>query len=153
MSYDRVTAIHEAGHTIFRLHFGFKIAYTTVIPEGGQLGLTSAILPRSHNARILEDENRMQEFMTVLAGGLAEEIAFGIRPRNDEGDNTVLRLLRTVAIEPKEAKRIEAEAVVAARQLLKDKWSDIERLADALVQGGRLTGDKIEELLRASRAS
>jgi cell division protease FtsH len=82
----RVTAYHEAGHTLVGMHLPYTdpIHKVTIIPRGGALGVTQT-LP---NEDMLNMSNeRAQNFIAFLMGGrCAEEIIFGQRTNGASND-------------------------------------------------------------------
>ncbi len=73
----RVTAYHEAGHTLVGMHLPYTdpIHKVTIIPRGGALGLTQTLPDED---RLNMSSERAENFIAFLMGGrCAEEIIFG----------------------------------------------------------------------------
>jgi cell division protease FtsH len=82
----RVTAYHEAGHTLVGMHLPYTdpIHKVTIIPRGGALGVTQT-LPNEDMLNMSGD--RAENFIAFLLGGrVAEEIIFGQKTNGASND-------------------------------------------------------------------
>jgi len=171
-----LTAIHEAGHAIGWL-FGGNIKYAihkaSIIPRSHSLGVIYAV--ELHESHKFVEEDLRAKIVMMLCGGLAEQ-AFGFGkstgPSSDLEHARELayqmvviygmseelkyisykdidhRLPNNIATQVhKEVKQIIDECYDKAQDLVEYHKSEIEKIAQLLMEKGTVLGDEIYKLL------
>ncbi len=77
------TAVHEAGHAIARLHFGYKIDAVILSPSGNVGG---RVLGGTGPDILVTREDLIARCVTILAGRAAEEVILGAPSIGSGGD-------------------------------------------------------------------
>lgn len=130
------SAVHEAAHAVVACGFGHPLESVRIRPTGLT---TLASLDRWQPG---------QELYFRLAGSVAEEIAFGSGELLGSDRGWVDRIAdRMTGGTLDEIDGLIEAGRTVVRKLLGEYWSDLERLAAALLTHGSLTGARVAELL------
>jgi hypothetical protein len=167
-------AVHEAAHCVVALLLGVPVGGARLCTDGS--GLTwygEEPPPENIHHPISVEERRAflreafgephgsfswlrDQILVTLAGYAGEQIKYGHTVSNQGGGTDVLTAeIMAEAVTYSAAGRrgflryCEAEAY----GLLKQYWGLVERLADALLASGTLTGAEIRELCEAAKAA
>lgn len=125
----RRTAIHEAGHVVAAMHFRHLIGDVSIIvdPDLGRLGFSAS-----------EDSHDPDEQVIVLYAGLAAERL--IRPETQVEEGSWDDYERASQVHGLDAPPPHLEQ--AAANLVAERRSAIEALAQALIERQTLKGDE-----------
>jgi ATP-dependent Zn protease len=157
------TAYHEAGHAFADWKFHFKIKQLTIVPGDGSLGTatTKYFQFRQLEYGRLDDGKRIGRYhdriVTLLAGEEAQRRfdPKSIRKHHGAGDNdSVKELLMRLHPDAEEECRYAFRYLLArTRNLVSDRrnWRQIEDPAKALLERRTLTGEKVNDVIQASR--
>jgi len=145
MNTSRITAIHEAAHAVAVIRCGLVFDSVTAIPDD-ELELDGAL-----NWTELHDEVGLSMpvealAMVSLAGPCAEARLRRLRPDRVFAGVAALDDRESVA----QLGLSETQFVTASRDaldLVERDWALIERIADALEEGGTLSYDDVEALM------
>jgi ATP-dependent metalloprotease len=174
------TAYHEGGHTLVGIYTkGFNDVHkATILPRGHAAGITF-FLPHEehHHTR----KQYMRQLQVYLGGKMAEEIVFGADNVADGASSDIqgatqmaYNMVTTcgfsdvlgnvdfksnydmVSPETKrlidnEVRRLLDEAKASARDLLRSKRPELDRLANALVQYETLDKDEILKVIKGEK--
>ncbi len=151
----RTTSVHEAGHAVVALHLNHPIREVSIIPddEAGSLGhvlfrpLSPALRKAIHVGYLTPSQRlRLEEWaVIILAGGLAEKRVRG--RHNHVGARADYEEVASTALNTSGGGRV-ADAWVAycgarADELLDVYWSQVEKLAEALLEHQKLSGKEL----------
>jgi Peptidase family M41 len=129
-------AYHEAGHAVISMKLGYRCLYVTIIPDGDRLGHVCCEDPLfgEHNDKI------KHALKVLIAASLAESKHIGSRTWGDADDRVKATNLALLAAD-RDTERAEAlinEMIDEARKLVEQHWPDIEKLAEQLLEEGRV---------------
>jgi ATP-dependent Zn protease len=160
MSVESAAAHHEAGHAIAALVQGGRVTRAVCVAD------ESVVRTRFRVGRTPQQEAEMlwQQAITDLAGPLAEMRRLRAVAWASDEQNAVRRVRDIVTLKNgldedapltpalrAEVDRLLDEAHIRARQLVRQHWSEIERVAAVLAHGEPLTGEDIDALLLGER--
>lgn len=175
----RIVAVHESGHTITAMSVGEydQVRKVTIVPRGSAGGVTlfepsqdrvdSGLVTRAY----LENQ-----LVVALGGRAAEEIVFGEGniTNGASGDmQHVYNIAKTMIVRygfseslgniswedysPQTAEKIDEEmrsmvekAYKRSKNIIKNKYGDLQKLTNALLERETLDYDDIKELLKTS---
>ncbi|KAG9188942.1 ATP-dependent metalloprotease [Alternaria panax] len=171
------TAYHEGGHALVGLFTqGFNTVHkATILPRGHAAGITF-FLPQEdhHHTR----KQYIRQLQVAMGGKMAEEIVFGADNVADGASGDIQQATslaynmvtacgfsdklgnvdfksnydmvspETKRLIDDEVRRLIDEAKMSARNLLKEKRKELDRLADALVQYETLDKDEILKVIK-----
>lgn len=174
------TAYHEGGHTLVGIYTkGFNDVHkATILPRGHAAGITF-FLPQEehHHTR----KQYMRQLQVYLGGKMAEEIVFGADNVADGASSDIQGATQmaynmvttcgfsdvlgnvdfksnydmvspdTKRLIDNEVRRLLDEAKASARDLLKSKRPELDRLANALVQYETLDKDEILKVIKGEK--
>jgi len=131
-------SIHEASHAVITLHFGIAIRDVAVARSGGLIRFSADL-----------DDPETEVFIR-LAGEVGECLAFGFL--DDEASSREDRAFAyqaafQVTRDVDSAIRLEHDSRAFVRQLLADRWMDVEHVAIALLERGHLSGAEVAVLV------
>jgi hypothetical protein len=135
---EKALAYHEAGHAVAMTCFGIEIAYCEFHPGEDEHGSTEPAEGATANGR--------QRLAIAWAGPLAElkvDPFAHVVASDQEAIKAALHDFRGTIVDMIDE---VSEAAVAAHELVEREWSYIERVGDALLEHGRLTGDQVYAL-------
>ncbi|HEY6675950.1 MAG TPA: hypothetical protein VIZ87_04125 [Terrimicrobium sp.] len=129
-------AYHEAGHAVISMKLGYRCLHVTIIPDGDRLGHVCCEDPLfgEHNDKI------KHALKVLIAASLAESKHIGSRTWGDAEDRVKATNLALLAAD-RDTERAEAlinEMIDEARKLVEQHWPDIEKLAEQLLEEGRV---------------
>lgn len=168
----KATAYHEAGHAVIARIFSMPVKYATIKPTSDSAGHVS-INAIGHKVRGKEAQEN--SIVVDFAGALAELEFFKRRARSEAdafipnreiaagagGDNKgiknkgyelvgePLRDGRMLVYKP-DYKSLRLELKRRARQLVREHFTAIERVAEELIAHEMLSGEQIDEIIAAS---
>lgn len=87
MNVDRITAVHEAGHSVIAAQFGFEIAHVVVHPPGAHADELGHCKVASWRADLNRDPHRAVVYL--LCGGAAETQLTGRTSPRDASDRAL----------------------------------------------------------------
>jgi ATP-dependent Zn protease len=151
----RSAAYHEASHAAILRDHGVKVVEVSIEWKfggfgPGALGRTARAVDYSLFERV-EVETR-----NALAGRIGEQIARGLRPAmrlksylgtDREGIEHGLKRLIGFRCDETRAAWLRLQWLIT-RDVLSTRWSEVEKIAAALLERERLTGEEIERLLK-----
>jgi len=171
----KLTAFHESGHALVSLHIegAHPIHKATIIPRGATLGM---VAHRPEDDQYLLSQQQMMASIAIFMGGCAaEELVFGTdnvttgASSDLEKATTIARSMVTKygmsdrvgkivrdtnAASPEirqaidlEIQRILNEQYEVASNILQQHRSELDQLAEALLEHETLTGEEIKLLL------
>lgn len=158
----RGTAVHEAAHAVAAIEFQLGFHYVTVAPDDDSLGhirwtsaLSRMLYRFSDDARewpSARDEVRLGYYLSAcLAGNEAEKRLKGrydhVGARGDH-KSVVDATSRYCGSLRQEEAFIEWRRQAAA-DLVELRWTEIVRVADALLERGRLSRQQVESVMWA----
>ena len=158
----RVTAIHESGHAVLAamLPAGGDIAEITIESRWGILGsLTRA--PAAEGLSNAERRARKMAELVIAQGGLiAEELILNEDKKSDAmtadikaAEMIAFDLLGGAAANLSAAeadagvRRLMTDAERRARTMLAARGAEVERLADILLESGKLSGEQVAAII------
>ncbi|MCP9259276.1 ATP-dependent zinc metalloprotease YME1L1 [Dirofilaria immitis] len=164
---NRITAFHEAGHTLVSIYtkHAVPVHKVTIIPRGGSLGHTS-MLPKKDEYHVSRAQ-MLAQLDTLMGGRVAEELIFGpekvttgaaddlrkvgLRIAEDESKSLIadnqLSLSLSEMID-KEISRFLKESYERAKDILIKHKKEHELLAVALLEHETLSIEEVKELLQ-----
>jgi hypothetical protein len=153
----RATAYHEAGHAVVALFLHHRLREVTIVPDPteGSLGMC-----RSNPVRMPHDPGggtipqrvitwREESAMVCLAGREAQRQHAGRMPRVGHGpDYTIaLKLLADITSDEVELRLWWRLLEHRTRKLVRFRWTQIEKLARALLERRTLPGIAVRDLV------
>jgi ATP-dependent Zn protease len=126
-----VVATHEAGHAVCALAVGARVDLLTIEATERFAGVVAG---QTHF-----DDSGLQpsELAVVWLGGRAAQLRVST---NDLGCGNDLQFVRELCAQPGVSFGV---AVEAANRIITERWAEVERLADALLQRGTLTAPEL----------
>jgi Peptidase family M41 len=129
-------AYHEAGHAVISMKLGYRCLYVTIIPDGDRLGHVCCEDPL-----VVGLDDKVEHALKILiAASLAESKHIASRTWGDADDHVNAINLALLATD-RDTERAEAlinDVIGETRKLVERHWSDIEKLAEQLIVGGRV---------------
>jgi ATP-dependent Zn protease len=146
----RAVAFHEAGHAVVAYRLGVEVEYVTIVPDHfARAHVALGDLFWAHG-RGSDRANLERAIKIDLAGPLAEVRALGRRRggRTDyERASGLARYLAGAAGEREFLRHMERRI----RALIECYWSEIERVAAALLERDELRGAEVKDVIEAPR--
>jgi hypothetical protein len=153
----RARAIHEAGHSVIALDAGFKLEYVTLWNSVGDSGLVVDGLSSYnwlHQHQINPVDCLRRRTIAVFAGVLAVEAVCGdydawssFRLQTDDLSKLEEILNSSGMCNETEADQWQKETWKECQKLVESRRGAIQRVAEALLRKGTLSGDEVEDLL------
>jgi ATP-dependent Zn protease len=142
-------AYHEAGHTVVAHSLGIGVERVSIVEDEDSLGISRSPLREGFDYYLDEDADEYlgKHLVVCQAGAVAEEILTGQLPELEGNDRegTVEILIRISDPENNVAKH--QESMDRAREILRDNWPKVQRLAAALLKHRELSAEQVEDLL------
>jgi hypothetical protein len=143
-----VIAYHEAGHAVIANALRFKVHSVTIVPAVDSSGKVK-IGGRPPECCGLRDIKHPIRFIVPrLAGPLAQKRyrPSSYRHRHGEDDHRYIKkIAQDVCRSDEEADALLRWLRLCTNNLIDQKWHQIERVAAALLERGRLTAPEIEQ--------
>jgi hypothetical protein len=143
---DKLAAYHEAGHTVMVLDSGMAFHSVSISPMNSACGS----LKGCRNCATVDDA-----FRVIMAGYVAcrilchrSELPAGFARTGTEGDfRKIVWLAKRTGRKPSE---VDDQWLWTLRRLLQPLlWRQVERVAEALLEKGRLTIRDVQDILSA----
>jgi hypothetical protein len=139
------TAYHEAGHAVVAEHVGVNVGLVSVVPDGQRLGFMRQALPVPP---VMTPKETRAYISVVLAGGLAEAIhRYGPElaslehvPRTSTDFRRARAAVARSASNGVQFDLLLEDIATDVLQLLRERWNDVQLIAEALLAGGTLDG-------------
>jgi ATP-dependent Zn protease len=156
LSADRLTAYHEAGHAVMAHLCGQRITEVEIVGDDEHSGSVRSL--RFPAERSSEPDPTTptapleRRLLCTIAGMVAESIVGG-DDRWDEGAEDLelaVRLAMQIVDDCEKVLPFLEAAREHAEDLLRGRWSEVERLASSLMNKRRLTGDEVRCLLNSA---
>ena len=147
---QEVTAFHEAGHAVADHWHSFPIEEVSITGGKGAVRLTGRkTISMSAAAAVVQRETQIREMICLLSATHAVRYFFGVP--DDRATRDRERALE-LALKLNEGDAQDAELLMAwcdhcAKNLVKGEAKQIHKLAFALLEFDRLSGDQVCELL------
>ena len=150
------TAYHEAGHAVMALIVGRHITLSTIESDGKWLARTEledTVEPPPDTPEW--DRWNEDEIMVKCAGFVAEEKCVGsaiclpVRLAAHPGDES-LYIARRKYPEPRTCNDYLYRMLARTKERIAQRWADVEAIAAAFEQHGRLGGAEIDRVLQPS---
>lgn len=157
----KATAFHEAGHAVIAWRFRLKVRSATIVPTIGTSGEVASASPLrgihlDHDGSDRAHQRAETAIIVYLAGPAAQRRhsphswrSYHGRIDHSAAADLALRLNGSVEVTNAHLKYL----VIVARDMVAASWAHIERVADALVERGTLTGDEVAALGRPATRS
>ena len=132
------TAWHESGHALMAKMCGVSITKVAIVEEkDGWRGYCS----------YYKSGTQKYDAMILLAGELSEQ-KYNFDPNSLRSTNDYFRCYKLLdgKLELLNLYKDETEAI------LNSNWADVEIIASALLEDGSLTGEQVEDVLRATHS-
>jgi hypothetical protein len=147
----RLIAHHEAGHCVAMLAVGAAIGRASLEPSA----VTYAVR-RTWSGRFDSGAERMAaaRFIKIALSGPIAEACFAGRRADAEACRTDITDARRLALGIGGGSRPAARAFLLAvyaeaSELIPSRWTDVEHVAELLLEHGAMSGAEIEEAVRA----
>jgi hypothetical protein len=141
-------AVHEAAHCVACWVLNIRIEIVELYKAGG--GTTRAHLFR--NAKSPETYDEADRALTVLlAGGCAERHLYGRAELHQHDLELVDSMLAPFGISPDAERAWRKRCRREAREIVEANFNRVEKIADALMQRGTLTGGDVARMLGPSK--
>jgi ATP-dependent Zn protease len=142
------TAYHEAGHVVMAIDGGLIFEYVTIIENDSALGHVS----RGKTERTVDDIPVCEipnEVAFLMGGILAEENTKDELLIGSKDD--MLAIAKLVKLRITEEEVVYSEYIkrilIRTEAIIKTRWSDIEKIATALMEKKTLTYKEVAELV------
>lgn len=142
-------AYHEAGHAVAAHALGVEVEGVSIVEDEGSLGRSTTPLPENFDLSgegadaVLENH-----LITGVAGAASEELLTGelseLTGKDLEG---VVELLMSLSDTGASVKVDSEEALDKAKSILRDNWSSVQALAEALLEHEELDREGVLEVL------
>lgn len=152
------TAYHEAGHAVAATILGLTFTSVTIEPDEDSLGncIHPSVFGYEYRG-IRERKKIVRECIIVSYAGLQAEKIFNPKAeewRSGEDKDSAFNLSREFCVLPKGCSCVGDEAHIEflgklqreARHLIRQHWSFVSTVAEALLNAKTLTGDQVEEI-------
>jgi hypothetical protein len=132
-------SIHESGHVVAARALGIEVSDVRISETGGLTNLPGLMA------------DPVREVAVRAAGEVAEVLAFG-SPHADAASSREDRAFAYQAAfeatrDAGDAIRLEHDSRAFVRELLSDRWVDVEHVALALLERGQLSGAQVADLV------
>ena len=147
---DEATAYHEAGHAVVALALGRQVHQVSILPNRDRLGVCEF---RKPNFRPSEDWIE-REILISLGGIAAEARHTGIHAWESAGrDIQYVQQLAAERAGERRAERYTSRMLSKAEHLINrdENWRAIERIAQALLESGSISGRAARHFFDESR--
>jgi hypothetical protein len=146
---EQLVAIHESAHAVLAYRYRIPITSISLVPREEYSGITR------FDSSGIEQKDELNCVSLLLAGELAERMAWGLEPRvnwfaadtSDDGDLDKARHFCDKQPDPLWARRVAAMKSHTALML---GWSPVQALADELERRKVLVGAQVDEILRSA---
>jgi hypothetical protein len=152
------TAYHEAGHAVADWKLGFKIRQVTIVPKGGAAGSVTGLktLRISYGGGVKgESIGRYHDRRTACRRGSTASIQAARRQKYQLASDYTAAANFLLSLHGEEKERDCAVKYLRARtrNFINNtiNWRIIEDLAKALLERRTLTGEEVNDVLRASQ--
>lgn len=147
------TAYHEAGHAVITRHLGYPVHSVTIKPGDDYQGAALSDDPTYgrrldlDNAESGTDDKMKHRVISALAGSVAEH-RFSPEGFDLEGSSDDYKVVYDLVLSlGGGGDDVGEELYQKTRALVSDYWSDIDRVARALLDRTELSGDDLERTL------
>jgi hypothetical protein len=146
---DQLVSIHEGAHALLAFRYRIPITSISLVPREEYSGITR------FDSSGIEEKHELDCVSLLLAGELAERMAWGLEPRvnwfaadtSDDGDLDKARHFCDKQPDPLWARRV---AAMRSHTALMINWEALQALAAALERQKVLVGFQVEEILRST---
>jgi hypothetical protein len=146
---EQLVSIHEGAHALLAFRYRIPITSISLVPGEEYSGITR------FDSSGIEEKDELNCVSLLLAGELAERMAWGLEPRvnwfaadtSDDGDLDKARHFCDKQPDPLWARRVAAMRSHTALML---GWEALQALAAALERRKVLVGFQVDEILRGA---